>query len=186
MKVDGGKFSIVHFLSSITFHCFLCFLEYRIVMLKKNNRLNGKQINWLMGRGRKMFGKHFGYVVFPQRHFIPQTQWSITIPVKLDKRATMRNLLKRHARIVFLEQWHHFQMPTNRQCFIYVNKKVIDELKQRIATENKTAIINYWITLCRQDFSSFFRQLWLPASKKLSHQSGSPEHNTSKNTISKK
>ncbi len=168
------------------FCCFCSILEYRVVMLKKNNRLDGKQINWLMGRGRKMFGKHFGYVVFPQRHFIPQTQWSITIPVKLDKRATMRNLLKRQARLVFIEQWQLFQMPTNRQCFVYVNKKVIDELKQRIATENKTAIIHYWITLCRQDFSSFFRQLWLPISKKLSHQSGSPEHNTSKNTISKK
>lgn len=147
-------------------------------MLQKKNRLTGKQINWLMGRGRKMFWKHFGYVVFPQRHFIPLTQWSITIPVKLDKRATMRNLLKRHARIVFFEQRNKYQMPTNRQCFIYVNKKVIDELKQRIATDNKTTIINYWITICRQDFNSFFRQLWLPVSKTQLHQSNNSGRTT--------
>jgi RNase P protein component len=137
-------------------------------MLTKKHRLSGKQINWLMGRGRKLFGKQFGYVVFPQRHYIKQTQWSITIPVKLDKRATMRNFLKRHAKQVFTELYAWSTMPTHRQCFVYVNKKTLDDLKQRIATNDKKAILTYWIAVCRQDFSLFFRQLCQPTSQKPS------------------
>lgn len=131
-------------------------------MLRKENRLSWKQINRLMWRGRKLYGKYFVCIAFPQRHFLPYNQRSITIPVKLDKRATMRNALKRRARYLFVELTLEYKVTTKRQLFFFLNKKSLDELKQLVATKNKTSIYDERIALCKKDFTYILRQLWTP------------------------
>lgn len=133
-------------------------------MLAKENRLSGKQINRLMWRGRKLYGKCFVCIAVPQRHFLPHNQRSITIPVKLDKRATMRNALKRRARILFVTMHKEHKMTSHRQLFFFVNKRSIEELKQLVATKNKTSIYEQRVALCKKDFTYILRQLWTHSS----------------------
>ncbi|MDP2669672.1 MAG: ribonuclease P protein component [bacterium] len=128
-------------------------------MLSKQHRLSGKQINFLLGRGKKLHGSHFVLVYFPQHTRIPYTQRSVTIPVKLDKRASMRNFLKRHAKLIFLELWASRQQSSRRQFFIFLNKKTLDEFKQLIATGDKTAILTYRKQACAEDFHLFLAAL---------------------------
>ena len=111
-----------------------------------------------MGRGKKIYGKHFVCIYFPQRHHISHTQWSVSIPVKLDKRATMRNRLRRHAKEIFVSLYtlsvqHHWQ------CFLFLNKQSLEELQKLIASKNKTAILSYRQQICQKDFQFFASSL---------------------------
>jgi RNase P protein component len=133
-----------------------------LLMLQKKNRLSGKQINWLLGRWRKLYGRSLVCIAFPQRSFLKHTQRSLTIPVKLDKRATMRNALKRRGRILFFDLATQYIWEKAWQLFFFFNKKSIDEFKQLIATKKKTDIYTYRKRICVQDFTYFLRELWKP------------------------
>lgn len=98
-------------------------------------------------------------IAFPQRRFLSHHQWSITIPVKLDKRATMRNALKRRARILFVELMMKEHISTCWQLFFFVNKNTLDELKQLIATKNKKDIYTQRTALCKKDFTFLLQKL---------------------------
>lgn len=140
----------------------LYILDAHTGMLQKKNRLSGKQINRLLGRGRKLYGRYLVCIAFPQRSFLRHTQRSLTIPVKLDKRATMRNALKRRGRGIFYDLTKQHIQEKQWQLFFFCNKKSIDELKQLIATKSKTDIYTYRKSVCMQDFTYFLRELWKP------------------------
>jgi RNase P protein component len=106
-----------------------------------------------------VYGKSFVCIAFPQRHFLPYTQRSISIPVKLDKRAAVRNALKRRARILFVELVAESGVTTSWQLFFFLNKNSLDELKQLIATKNKTSIYEHRLSLCKKDFTYVLRHL---------------------------
>ena len=55
----------------------------------------------MLRRGTKRRGKYFGIMTVPQYPSKHYHQRSVQIPVKLDKRASMRNELKRIAREEF-------------------------------------------------------------------------------------
>lgn len=120
-----------------------------------------------MWRWRKVYGKNFVCIAFPQRHFLPYTQRSITIPVKLDKRASTRNALKRRARILFVQLVAETSLSSTWQLFFFLNKNSLDELKQLIATKNKTSIYEHRLTLCKKDFTYVLRHLWTPSSMNI-------------------
>jgi RNase P protein component len=94
----------------------------------------------------------------PQHRHRRYTQRSIQIPIKLDKRATMRNLLKRFAREEFCEIFSSYK-GMHMRLFIFVNKKTLASFKDTIATQKKTSIVNAWKTLCKKDFISFAERL---------------------------
>jgi RNase P protein component len=55
----------------------------------------------MLRRGNKRRGKYFGVLTIPQYPNNNFHQISVQIPVKLDKRASMRNELRRVSREVF-------------------------------------------------------------------------------------
>gem|GEM_PF-5977985 len=83
----------------------------------------------------------------------------MSIPVKLDKRATMRNALKRRARTTFILLENEHLAKKDWQLFFFLNKNSLEEMKQLIATKNKTSIYAYRHTLCIKDFTYILRNL---------------------------
>jgi ribonuclease P protein component len=127
-------------------------------MLATKYRLTGKDIQFLLRKGKKIYGKTFVFIVFKQYPQRSYTQRSVQIPVKLDKRAVMRNLLKRTAKSAFVSMSEHSSLPACK-VFIFVNKKSLEPFKDMIATHNKTDIVQEWNTLCKQDFTLLFSRI---------------------------
>jgi len=77
----------------------------------------------------------------PQYHHRSYSQWSITISVKIDKRAVKRNYIKRvlsqHLAAVMADRQHGY-----KKYFIMPHKHMVDQRKQLIATGDKTTIRN--------------------------------------------
>lgn len=130
-------------------------------MLGKEHRLTGKQIGFLLWRGRKYYGRFFVLIAFPQRQAFSRSQWSINIPVKVDKRATMRNVLKRQAKKIFSSLLEEITLPWHWQMFLFVNKKTLEDIKQLIASGDKTTIVPKRKEWCVEDFHFFLQKLWI-------------------------
>ena len=81
-------------------------------MPAKQKRLSGKEVQFLLRRGEKIYGKLLVFRIRKQYPNIQHNQRSIQIPVKLDKRASMRNLLKRKANLLFEEMWNDYVKKT--------------------------------------------------------------------------
>ncbi len=71
----------------------------------------------------------------------------------------MRNALKRRAKNLFVELESKYSSGKNRQLFFFLNKNSLEDLKQLIATKNKTSIYNERHTYCEKDFTYILRQL---------------------------
>lgn len=72
-------------------------------MIPSHKRLSWKDIAYMLRRGKRLYGDIFICMVIDQYPNRPWHQIGIQIPVKCDKRATMRNLLKRKAQKVFID-----------------------------------------------------------------------------------
>lgn len=127
-------------------------------MLPKKQRLNGKDIAYILRKGQKVYGKFLIFRFIPQYKNLRYRQASIQIPVKLDKRATRRNMLKRHALI----QFEHMMKEKNQyfKIFIFVNKQSLQPLKEALESKEKTHILSLREAQCKKDFSLFFQKLW--------------------------
>jgi len=137
----------------------ICFVFKFENMLATKYRLTGKDIQFLLRKGKKIYWKTFVFIVFkqyPQRSYM---QRSVQIPVKLDKRAVMRNLLKRTAKNIFVKMSEKNSIPACK-VFIFVNKKSLEPFKDIIATHKKTDIVQEWKKLCGDDFTLFFSRIW--------------------------
>lgn len=128
-------------------------------MPAKRTRLTGRAIQFLLRRGTKKRGQRFGYIYTVQPNHRSFHQRSIQIPVKVDKRATIRNLLKRHASLIFQQCLQSFSIPYGK-FFIFVNKQSIDALGKLIATSSKSAIVSERKKYCEHDFMSFMKNVW--------------------------
>jgi ribonuclease P protein component len=80
-------------------------------------------VQFLLRKGKKIHGEHLVFVVFPQYQNRKYHQLSIQIPVKVDKRATMRNLFKRTALDVGRKILEEKKLPTFLKVFVFVNKQ---------------------------------------------------------------
>lgn len=128
-------------------------------MLKKHHRLTWADIQMLLRRGKKYYGKHFVCVSMPQSANKPFHQTSIQIPVKLDKRAAWRNLFKRHALLVMEDiLLEYYVWPSKIFCFL--NKKSLEPLRELVARWEKTHIVWTWKEICKKDFIWFLHALW--------------------------
>ena len=110
-----------------------------IIMLSKQEKLTGKEINYMLKRGKRYYGEYFIFRVIPQYANKQYDQWAFQIPLKIDKRATMRNLLKR---ISYAYVWSHTKNTKKYyKIFASVNKKQANHLKELIATTDKNTIV---------------------------------------------
>ncbi len=99
------------------------------------------------------------FVVFPQYANRKYHQLSVQIPIKVDKRSTTRNLLKRNAVDVGWEVIKENRLNSYLKIFVFVNKNAAQSLQELIATKEKTTITQQRQEICRQDFISFVGHL---------------------------
>ena len=143
-------------------------------MLTKHSRLSGKEIQYILRRGGKIYGKLFVFRIIAQYKNISYPQRSVQIPIKLDKRATMRNMLKREAKRTFVELTGQQKTTPAYKVFIFVNKQGVESWKDVIATWDKTRIVEARHRACREDFTSFFAKVWAVLSTSSQHWSRRP------------
>lgn len=130
-------------------------------MLPKKQRLTGKEIQYILRRGAKIYGNLFVFRVIAQYPWVRMHQWSVQIPVKLDKRATMRNMLKRQASTLLQDMflWSDWSIPYAK-IFIFVNKQALQDMKDVIASGEKTRIVDIWKKWCKHDFTLCMQRIW--------------------------
>lgn len=123
-------------------------------MLAKKYRLTWRDIQYMLRRGRKNRWTYFGAMTVAQYPSKSYHQRSIQISVKVDKRAVMRNELKRIAREVFEELLAHHSVwkKTHLKRFIFINKKWIDEWAQKLTHKPKSDRKALWKSYCKKDF----------------------------------
>ncbi len=114
-------------------------------MLAKAFRLTGKDINFLTHKRQFIPWGLFNFFYvrqYPNRKF---NQISVNIPLKFDKRATQRRIVKR-AIIQFIEEKSLIHKQINGKfykIFVFLNKKSAPELAKKFASEKKKDTIQY-------------------------------------------
>ena len=64
-------------------------------MLNKKYKLTGKDINFLFKQQKIIPGKYFSFFFYPQYPNKNYNQFALQVPLKLSKKATHRNRIKR-------------------------------------------------------------------------------------------
>lgn len=107
-------------------------------MLKKYNRLTWKDINFLYKKQQIFFSKNFTFFYYRQYKNRLYNQISINVPIKLSKKATKRNFIRRtlyssvRESIEFdnLLWWMYYKI------FVTMNSKYIEYLSPLISNRN--------------------------------------------------
>jgi len=124
--------------------------------MKKQQRLTGRDIAYLLKKGKKLSWTYFWWYMMVQSTYRPYHQRSITIPTKIDKRSTKRNMLKRYLN----EQWMSSIVGIpSAKVFLMLHKHHYQRIQQLIATRDKKAIrelLSQWSTC---DFTVFVQHL---------------------------
>lgn len=126
-------------------------------MLVKKKKLNWKEINYILKRWKRAYGEVFIFHIIKQYPNNKYHQWAIQIPKKIEKRATMRNLLKRKMYDMIPD--YVFSWSGWYKIFISVNKKQSAALVEHIATHDKVAILQYRSTIIDKDFAILAQSL---------------------------
>lgn len=114
-------------------------------MLAKPFRLTGKDINFLTRKRQFVPGWLFNFFYvkqYPNKQF---NQISVNIPLKFDKRAVHRRIVKR-AVIKSIEQKNFQEIKIKGQfykLFVFLNKKMAPELAQKFASLDKKDKMKY-------------------------------------------
>ncbi len=117
-------------------------------MLPKHQKLTGKEINYMLKRGKRYYGEYLIFRVIPQYSSNKFSQRAFQISLKVEKRASMRNELKRICFSIIQEQG---EWKKHIKVFASVNKKKAEELKELIATQPKKTIINQRKSFVKRD-----------------------------------
>jgi len=104
----------------------------------------------MLKRGKRYYGEYFIFRVIPQYSNKNFSQRAFQIPLKIDKSAATRNMLKR-ACFFLLANNEGFVSPKQVKVFASINKKKAESLKELIATQPKNAIVNQWKTFVKKD-----------------------------------
>lgn len=123
-------------------------------MLAKKYRLTWRDIQYMLRRGSKTRGTYFWCMTVAQYPNASYHQRSVQISVKVDKRAVMRNELKRIAREVFQELLDAHTNTSKRQLkrFLFINKKSVDQRAQKLVESPKLDRKALWKSYCIKDF----------------------------------
>jgi RNase P protein component len=111
----------------------------------------------MLKRGKRYHGKYLTFWIIPQYANNAYHQRAFQVPIKIDKRASMRNMLKRSCyQIVFKRVDTDIK---HIKCFAAVNKKKAPELKELIATSDKNTIVATWREYVEKDLSYLIHTL---------------------------
>ncbi len=125
-------------------------------MIAKHMRLRTQDIQRLLRRGQKLSGKKFLFLTQRQLPHKP-SQWGFQLPVKVDKRAVVRNMCKR----VFYDlAWGGDTSGIPTRTFVCLHKDAFAEVIQLIATGDKTTILETRKQWCTQDLAYFYGRKW--------------------------
>ncbi|UFX83379.1 ribonuclease P protein component [Candidatus Absconditicoccus praedator] len=111
-------------------------------MLKKRYKLTGKDINFLFKKQNIVHGKYFSFFWFYQYPNRKYNQFAFQVPLKLSKKATTRNFIKRQL-FEYIKKKQYEKKTFNGgyyKVFIVFNKKTIAFLKENVESEQKKLI----------------------------------------------
>lgn len=131
-------------------------------MLSKCFRLKWRDINFLIKKRKYFPTRYFGFFYYDQYPNLKFNQISINIPLKYNKKAVHRTVIKRQI-LTFIQDKDLINKKINGKfykIFITLNKKNIWELKSQIEKFDKTAINHYILTEFENSFFRFFKIVW--------------------------
>lgn len=131
-------------------------------MLKKINRLNRKDINFLFRNQNIIYWKYFSFFYYKQYPNRKYNQFSIQVPTKLSKLAVDRNYIKRILMHYIRENSYDINKFGDKyyKIFVIFNKKYIPEFKKKIETKEKKVIYKTIIENFRFSFNNINIKLW--------------------------
>ena len=147
----------------------MLYLQYFVVVLKKKERLEGKEVRFLT-RKRQSFVRGifliFYCAQYPNRDY---HQISFHVPLALSKRAVIRHQIKR----ILIASYEEFikQQPWNTnysKCFVMFQKSKLDPLINLLEKKDKNQIKTYLSTEFQSVFSSFLHSQWKKSQNKSS------------------
>ncbi len=130
-------------------------------MLAKKYKLTRKDVNFIFRKQKVIPGKFFSFFVWPQRPNRKYNQFWFLPPVKLTKKATLRNFIKRiiydRIRVNDLHlkpiDWKY------RKIFIIFNKKTIQTLKPEIESIDKVLLKDKLIEFFENSFKNIDKKI---------------------------
>ncbi len=127
-------------------------------MLAKYQKLSGKEINYMLKRWKRVYGKLFTFWSIPQYKNNSFHQWWIQIPNKVAKHATMRHFLKRKG-YKSIKSYQESLWKKYYKTFIVVNKKHAWALKEVIEIGDKEKIGVFREESFKNDVDFFMKKI---------------------------
>lgn len=152
----GSDFFYLHVLLRLILYVVKTLLIDRY-MLPKYQRLKTKDINYIIKKRLVIFTKNFSFFYVPQYPNKSYNQLSCNITLKIDKRSSQRNILKR-AIVQYIQQHNLPNIAINNtyyKIFIHINKQNIPAISALLALDDKKATINAIQKLFADDFTQF-------------------------------
>lgn len=131
-------------------------------MLSKLFRLKWKDINFLVRRRKYVPTEFFGFMYFDQYPNLKYNQISVNIPLKYNKKAVYRNILKR----IMIKHIQEKELIKTRinwkfyKIFVTLNKKNITELKSQTEKFDKRDLNQYILREFENAFLVFKKRIW--------------------------
>ncbi|MFA5747850.1 MAG: hypothetical protein WC872_01930 [Candidatus Absconditabacterales bacterium] len=126
-------------------------------MLAKKYRLKGKDVIFLSKKRQYFYSDLFGFFYSNQYPNLNFNQISFHVSIKLSKKSSHRNIIKR-AVMNYIRENNISKTLINqkfRKFFINLNKNKIPQFQKSIEKFDKKAINQYTISAFKKSFSNF-------------------------------
>jgi RNase P protein component len=130
-------------------------------MIPKIEKLNRKDINFLIKKQNIIFGKSFSFFFFQQYSNRKFNQISFQTTIKLSKKAVIRNNIKR-VLYNFIKSQDIINQTFNQKyykIFVIINKKNIEILQKLLESKNKKLILSEMNKIFQNDFNKLIYKL---------------------------
>jgi ribonuclease P protein component len=131
-------------------------------MLKRKNRLRGKDVNFLVRKRQYFVSDYFWFFYFTQYPNLKFNQISVNIPVKFSKRAVQRVWVKRQINSYIKKNWFDQKSIdwNYYKVFVTMNKNKLWILKSQIEKLDKKESNHYIVSEFEKSFCSFLKKIW--------------------------
>ena len=131
-------------------------------MLKRKNRLRGKDVNFLVRKRQYFAYDYFWFFYFTQYPNLKFNQISVNIPVKFSKRAVQRVWVKRQINSYIKKNWFDKESINWNyyKIFVTMNKNKLWFLKSQIEKLDKKEANHYIVSGFEKSFFSLLKKIW--------------------------
>jgi ribonuclease P protein component len=131
-------------------------------MLKRKNRLRGKDVSFLVRKRQYFVSDYFWFFYFTQYPNLKFNQISVNIPVKFSKRAVQRVWVKRQINSYIKKNWFDKESMDwiYYKVFVTMNKNKLWILKSQIEKLDKKESNHYIVSEFEKSFFSFLKKIW--------------------------